>query len=96
MSGQLDAVRIFRFNRGHLLLDADRELVIVTTMVCLILIVILQNLFAAVTGVIIWITLIPLYRLMARSDALMRVIYARYVRLQRFYPAYPMQLKRRR
>lgn len=95
MSGQLDSVRIFRFNRSHLLLDGDRELVIVTTMVCLILIVILQNLFAAVTGVIIWVTLIPLYRLMARSDPLMRVIYTRYARLQRYYPAYGMRLKRK-
>ncbi|CAI2030417.1 conjugal transfer protein TrbD [Serratia fonticola] len=95
MSDQLDVVRIFKFNRSHLLLDGDRELVIVTTMVCLILIVILQNLFSAVVGVVIWIGLIPLYRWMAKADPLMRTVYTRYVRLQRYYPAYGMRRKRK-
>ncbi|WP_235424049.1 conjugal transfer protein TrbD [Citrobacter koseri] len=88
MSEQLDAVRIFRFNRSHLLLDGDRELVIVTTMVCLILVVILQNMVSAITGVVLWTVLIPLYRLLAKSDPLMRVVYTRYARMQAFYPAY--------
>lgn len=91
MSEQLDTVRIFKFNRGHLFLGGERELVLVTALLCLILVVVLQSLASAVLGVVLWLLLLPVYRLMARADPMMSRVYLKYTRFQGFYPAHGMK-----
>ncbi|MCG9780696.1 conjugal transfer protein TrbD [Photobacterium damselae] len=91
MSEPLHHVRIFKFNRSHLFLGGERELVLVTSLFCLILIVILQNVIAAIVGVVLWSALLPVYRLMASADPRMSKVYFLYARYQRFYAAHGMK-----
>ena len=91
MSEQLQHVRIFKFNRSHLFLGGERELVLVTSLFCLVLIVILQNVIAAIVGIILWTALLPVYRLMASADPRMSKVYTLYARYQRFYAAHGMK-----
>jgi type IV secretion system protein VirB3 len=92
MSEPLETVRIFRFNRGHLFLGGERSLVLATATLSLILVVILQDKVAAITGVCLWGLLMPLYRYMARHDPVLSVVYSRYSQYQKFYPAHGMKL----
>ncbi|MFM2625780.1 conjugal transfer protein TrbD [Vibrio parahaemolyticus] len=91
MSEPLKHVRVFRFNRSHLFLGGERELVLITALFCLVLIVILQDAIAAIVGVILWSVLIPIYRRMASTDPRMTKVYQNYARYQSFYPAHGMK-----
>lgn len=94
MSGSLEVARIFKFNRGHLFLGGERPLVLATATLVLVMVVMLQDKLAAVVGVSMWLALMPVYRLMARHDPVLSVVYRLYFRLQRFYPAHSMKLMR--
>ncbi len=91
MNEPLQHVRVFRFNRSHLFLGGERELVLITALFCVVLIVILQDLLAAIVGVTLWSALIPIYRKMARTDPQMTQVYQHYARYQSFYPAHGMK-----
>lgn len=94
MSEQLEVSRIFKFNRGHLFLGGERSLVLATATLVLIMIVILQDKIAAIMGLILWFSLIPIYKMMAKHDPVLSIVYRLYFRYQRFYPAYSMKLMR--
>lgn len=94
MSEPLEVARIFRFNRGHLFLGGERPLVLATGTLVLVMVVILQDRMAACIGIAMWLCLMPVYRLMARHDPVMSLVYGSYVRHQRFYPAHSMKLVR--
>jgi type IV secretion system protein VirB3 len=91
MSEKLESARVFKFGRSHLFLGGERELVLVTSLFCLVLIVVLQNVLAAVVGVLLWSGLLPIYRLMANADPRMTQVYRSYTRYQPFYAAHGMK-----
>ncbi|MCQ9091179.1 conjugal transfer protein TrbD [Vibrio alginolyticus] len=91
MSEQLKHVRVFRFNRGHLFLGGERIPVLITALFCLILIVILQDMTAAIVGVALWFGTLPIYRLMANADPNMTQVYRTYASYQPFYAAHGMK-----
>lgn len=78
---------IFPFNRGHLLLGGERELVMLTGLLALILIVVLQNLYTAVLGGVLLVVMLTVAQKMAKADPQMTQVYRRFSRYQRFYPA---------
>ncbi|ELB2105018.1 VirB3 family type IV secretion system protein [Vibrio parahaemolyticus] len=88
---ELKQVRVFRFNRSHLFLGGERELVLITALFCLVLIVILQDWMAAIVGIALWVVTIPIYRLMANADPQMTKVYRTYARYQPFYAAHGMK-----
>lgn len=94
MSESLEIARIFKFNRGHLFLGGERPLVLATATLVLVMVVMLQDKIAAITGLLLWLALMPVYRLMARHDPVLSVVYRLYFRYQRFYPAHSMKLMR--
>lgn len=91
MSEKLAHARVFKFGRSHLFLGGERELVLITSLLCLILIVVLQNVVAAVVGALLWAGLLPVYRLMAKADPRMTHVYRAYARYQPFYAAHGMK-----
>lgn len=91
MSEKTEQARVFKFGRSHLFLGGERELVLITSLLCLILIVVLQNLLAATVGLLLWTGLLPVYRLMARADPRMTQVYRAYSRHQSFYAAHGMK-----
>ena len=83
---RLHRVRIHRaLSRPNLLLGADRELVLVTGLVSVILIFVVLTWFSAISGIAIWIIIVGLLRLMAKSDPLMRKVYLRHIRYRPHY-----------
>lgn len=91
MREKLEHARVFQFGRSHLFLGGERELVLITSLLCLILIVVLQNIAAAVVGIALWTGLLPVYRMMARADPRMTQVYRAYTRHQPFYAAHGMK-----
>lgn len=82
---------IFPFNRGHLLLGGERELVMLTGLLALIMIVVLQNAYTAILGGILLVIMLTVAQKMAKADPQMTRVYHRFSRYQRFYPANSMK-----
>lgn len=80
--------RIHRaLSRPNLLLGADRELVLITGLAAVILIFVVLTVYSALLGVAVWIFIVGLLRLMAKSDPLMRRVYARHIAYRPYYKA---------
>jgi type IV secretion system protein VirB3 len=78
--------RIHRaLSRPNLLLGADRELVLVTGLAAAILIFVVLTLYSALMGIAIWIGVVAALRMMARSDPMMRRVYARHISYRQHY-----------
>ena len=75
-------------NRPNLLLGADRELVLMTVLWCVILAFSLQSVFGVVLAVVAWWFALYALRRMAKADPLMRRVYARHMRYAAYYPAH--------
>jgi type IV secretory pathway TrbD component len=72
--------RIHRaLSRPNLLMGADRELVLLTGLAAVILIFVVLTVYSALFGVAVWIVIVGLLRMMAKSDPLMRKVYMRYL-----------------
>ena len=72
--------RIHRaLSRPNLLMGADRELVLMTGLAAVILVFVVLTLYSALFGVAVWIIIVGLLRLMAKSDPLMRQVYIRHI-----------------
>ncbi|MDM9621881.1 conjugal transfer protein TrbD [Rhizobium sp. AC44/96] len=81
----LQRSRIHRaLSRPSLLIGADRELVLITGLAAVILIFVVLTAYSAVFGVLIWIFVVGVLRVMAKADPMMRQVYIRHV----FYRAY--------
>jgi type IV secretion system protein TrbD len=72
--------RIHRaLSRPNLLMGADRELVLLTGLAAVILIFVVLTVYSALFGVAVWIVIVGLLRMMAKSDPLMRKVYIRHI-----------------
>jgi len=78
--------RIHRaLSRPNLLMGADRELVLITGLAAAILIFVVLTVYSVVFGVAVWIVVIGLLRMLAKSDPLMRQVYIRHISYKPFY-----------
>ena len=66
-------------SRPNLLIGADRELVLMTGLAAVILIFVVLTAYSIFFGVAVWIIVVGLLRMMAKSDPLMRPIYLRHI-----------------
>ena len=83
---RLDRARIHRaLSRPTLLFGADRELVLFTGLLAVILVFVVLTLVSAVLGAVIWIVVVGVLRMMAKSDPLMRHIYVRHIKYRPHY-----------
>jgi type IV secretion system protein TrbD len=72
-------------SRPNLLMGADRELLLLTGIAAVILIFVVLTIYSAILGVIVWIVIVGLLRMMAKSDPLMRQVYARHISYKPYY-----------
>ncbi|WP_299693420.1 conjugal transfer protein TrbD [uncultured Vibrio sp.] len=86
----LHVIPIYAFNRAHLVMGGEREIVMVSMLMALILVV-LQNLYMAVLAVVLFFSMLMVARLMAKSDPVLTQVYRRYHAFQRFYPAHSVK-----
>jgi type IV secretion system protein TrbD len=85
---RLDLHPIHRaLSRPNLIFGADRELVLLTGLICAILIFVVITPSAAVLGSVVWTTIVAGLRRMAKSDPLMRRVYLRHIRYRPVYQA---------
>ena len=66
-------------------MGADRELVLVTGLAAIILIFVVLTWFSALFGVAVWIGIVGILRMMAKSDPMMRQVYLRHIRYRPHY-----------
>jgi type IV secretory pathway TrbD component len=86
IGSNLQRNRIHRaLSRPNLLLGADRELVLVTGLAAAILIFVVLTLYSTLLGIAIWIVVVAALRMMARSDPMMRRVYARHISYRPHY-----------
>lgn len=71
-------------HRPNLVLGGERELVLITAIVCSGVAVSALNIVSAVVGSLVWLIAIGFYRMMAKADPYMSKVYLRQLR----YPAY--------
>lgn len=82
--------RIHRaLSRPNLLIGADRELVLLTGLTSAILIFVVLTWYAALFGIAIWLVAVAALRMMAKTDPLMRRVYARHISYKPSYRATP-------
>ena len=83
---RLERARIHRaLSRPTLLFGADRELVLVTGLTAVILIFVVLTMVSAVIGLVIWIVVVGLLRMMAKADPMMRQVYLRHMKYRAYY-----------
>jgi len=76
-------------SRPNLLFGADRELVLLTGLIAVILIFVLLTPYAAILGIMLWIVVVGLLRMMAKADPQMRFVYLRHITYRNEYRAFP-------
>ncbi len=80
--------RIHRaLSRPNLLMGADRELVLLTGLAAVILIFVVLTIYSAIFGAAVWVVIVGLLRMMAKSDPLMRQVYMRHISYKHYYKA---------
>ena len=72
-------------SRPNLLFGADRELVLVTGLMTAILLFVVLTVASTILGLVLWLGIIALLRMMARQDPLMRRVYGRHIRYRNVY-----------
>ncbi|TCL66342.1 conjugal transfer protein TrbD [Rhizobium sp. BK251] len=78
--------RIHRaLSRPNLLMGADRELTLITGLAAVILIFVVLTVYSALLGVSVWIVVVGVLRMMAKSDPLMRQVYVRHISYKPHY-----------
>ncbi len=86
--GALELHPIHRaLSRPNLIFGADRELVLLTGLICAILIFVVITPYAAVLGIMSWTVIVAALRRMAKSDPMMRRVYLRHIRYRPVYRA---------
>ncbi|MFT4059282.1 MAG: conjugal transfer protein TrbD [Legionella sp.] len=73
--------------RPILFMGGDRELVMLSGLLCAVLVFVTYDWLALITGVILWFFSLKGLRLMAKADPLMRAVYLRHHYYQSYYPA---------
>lgn len=83
---KLDRARIHRaLSRPTLLFGADRELVLVTGLLAVILVFVVLTVVSALLGAAIWIVVVGLLRMMAKADPFLRHVYVRHIKYRSYY-----------
>ena len=83
---QLATATIHRaLSRPTLLMGADRELVLVTGLVTVILVFVILTVGSALLGALTWTVVVSLLRMMARADPAMRRIYLKHIQYRPSY-----------
>lgn len=78
--------RIHRaLSRPNLLMGADRELVLITGLAAVVLIFVVLTVYSALLGLAVWIIIVGLLRMLAKSDPLMRQVYIRHISYKHYY-----------
>lgn len=78
--------RIHRaLSRPNLLMGADRELVLITGLAAVVLIFVVLTIYSAIFGVAMWIIIVGLLRMMAKSDPLLRQAYIKHISYKPYY-----------
>lgn len=72
-------------SRPNLLFGADRELVLITGLLTVILIFVVLTVLSALLGLALWIGIIAALRMMAKQDSSMRRVYGRHIRYRNHY-----------
>lgn len=72
-------------SRPNLLMGADRELLLLTGLVAIILIFVVLTLYSALFGIVIWFFIAGALRMMAKADPLMRQVYVRHIGYRHHY-----------
>lgn len=72
-------------NRNNLFMGGDRELVMLSGLLAVVLIFSVQSIAAAVLGVSLWFTALFILRQMAKADPRLRHVYLRNRRYQPYY-----------
>jgi type IV secretion system protein TrbD len=72
--------------RPNLILGGERELVLITAIICGGVAVSGLNLVSAAIGVAVWLIAIALLRMMAKADPHMSKVYLRHLRFAAYYP----------
>jgi type IV secretion system protein VirB3 len=73
--------------RPHLMMGAERKLVILAGTFAGALVFSTMNLVSAIVGVTLWVLSIGLLRLLAKADPYMSEVYRRHIKYRRYYPA---------
>lgn len=85
---ELRRITIHRaLNRPDLIAGCERELILAIGLITLALVVVALNLFAAITGVFLWLVSVAILRKMAKADPFMSKVYFRHIKYAPFYPA---------
>jgi type IV secretion system protein VirB3 len=74
-------------NRPNQILGGDRELVIGSGMVAVLILFSLGNIVGIVIGILFWLSSVFVLQRMGKADPLLRRVYLRHIRYQPFYPA---------
>jgi type IV secretory pathway TrbD component len=72
-------------NRVHLFLGGDRELVMMTAVLAGALIFTAMSWDATIFGILLWLFALFVFRLMAKSDPMMRYVYLRHRQYAHYY-----------
>jgi type IV secretion system protein TrbD len=74
-------------HRPNLVLGGERELVLITAILCSGVAVSALNLVSGVVAAAVWLVSVPLFRMMAKADPYMSKIYLRQLRYPTYLPA---------
>lgn len=86
VGNNLDRARIHRaLSRPTLLFGADRELVLVTGLLAVILVFVVLTMVSAILGAVIWIVVVGILRMMAKADPFLRHVYVRHIKYRTYY-----------
>jgi type IV secretion system protein VirB3 len=66
-------------------MGADRELVLITGLAAVVLIFVVLTIYSAIFGVAMWIIIVGLLRMMAKSDPLLRQAYIKHISYKPYY-----------
>lgn len=75
-------------NRPTLLAGCERELLLITGLITVLLVVVAMNKVAALAGGVLWLVLVAALRQMAKADPMMSKVYLRHIRYRPFYPSH--------
>jgi len=74
-------------NRPHLLLGADRELVLLAALLAAMLVFALVTWWGLIAGFAFWFGAVAAFSRMGKADPLLRQVYLRHIKYQAFYAA---------
>jgi len=91
----LKAVKIHSaLNKPNLLMGAERELILLVGLFSAMMVFIAMTWQTFIVGIIMWVILSTLLRMMAKADPQMSKIYLRQLKYNGFYPAHSTPFKR--